>query len=145
MKIRVHIVRCVISIFVLLHIHTRTLMHAYLPPSLPSLLPLYYPFIPPSLTLSLALSPPFLPSLSLNLLVFMLFYVPRQAAFIQNPDYPGDTAGPEIVTLGHNPYRPNVVSALPLCVISLTPQILNTSKCCLATLKGFILLMTCVY
>lgn len=32
----------------------------------------------------------------------------KQAAFIRNPDYPGETSGPEIVTMGHNPYQPNV-------------------------------------
>ena len=32
----------------------------------------------------------------------------KQAAFIRNPDYHGESAGPEIVTLGHNPFEPNV-------------------------------------
>jgi hypothetical protein len=32
----------------------------------------------------------------------------KQAAFIRNPDYPGETSGPEIVTIGHNPFKPNV-------------------------------------
>jgi hypothetical protein len=31
----------------------------------------------------------------------------KQAAFIQNPDLPGDGSGPDIVTVGHNPYTPN--------------------------------------
>lgn len=32
----------------------------------------------------------------------------KQAAFIQNPAYPGRGAGPDIVTIGHNPYKPNL-------------------------------------
>lgn len=32
----------------------------------------------------------------------------KQAAFIRNPDYEFEGAGPEIVTIGHNPYEPNL-------------------------------------
>ncbi len=32
----------------------------------------------------------------------------KQAAFVQNPDYIGDGAGPEILTVGHNPFAPNM-------------------------------------
>lgn len=49
--------------------------------------------------------PPF-PLIHSPVLYFLI-----QAAFIRNPDYPGESAGPEIVTLGHNPYKPNVVRA----------------------------------
>ena len=52
-----------------------------------------------SISLRLSLSLPLSPSPSSL----------SQAAFIRNPDYPGESAGPEIVTLGHNPYQPNVV------------------------------------
>ena len=51
------------------------------------------------------LLPPF-PLIHSPVLYFLI-----QAAFIRNPDYPGESAGPEIVTLGHNPYKPNVVRA----------------------------------
>jgi len=32
----------------------------------------------------------------------------KQAAFIQNPDYHFEGSGPDIVTVGHNPYLPNL-------------------------------------
>jgi hypothetical protein len=32
----------------------------------------------------------------------------KQAAFIRNPDYDGDGSGPDIVTVGHNPFVPNL-------------------------------------
>ena len=32
----------------------------------------------------------------------------KQAAFIRNPDYRYEGSGPEIVTIGHNPYVPNL-------------------------------------
>ena len=32
----------------------------------------------------------------------------KQAAFIRNPDYEGESSGPDIVTIGHNPYVPNL-------------------------------------
>lgn len=32
----------------------------------------------------------------------------KQAAFIRNPDYEWEGNGPEIVTVGHNPFQPNV-------------------------------------
>jgi hypothetical protein len=32
----------------------------------------------------------------------------KQAAFIRNPDYRFEGSGPEIVTLGHNPFEPNL-------------------------------------
>jgi hypothetical protein len=32
----------------------------------------------------------------------------KQAAFIRNPDYSGSSSGPEIVTIGHNPFQPNM-------------------------------------
>ena len=32
----------------------------------------------------------------------------KQAAFIRNPDYPGESSGPEFVTVGHNPFQPNM-------------------------------------
>jgi hypothetical protein len=32
----------------------------------------------------------------------------KQAAFIRNPDYDGDGSGPDIVTVGHNPFVPNM-------------------------------------
>lgn len=32
----------------------------------------------------------------------------KQAAFIRNPDYPGESSGPEFVTIGHNPFKPNM-------------------------------------
>jgi len=32
----------------------------------------------------------------------------KQAAFIQNPDYIGDGSGPDIVSIGHNSYSPNL-------------------------------------
>ena len=32
----------------------------------------------------------------------------KQAAFIQNPKFKFDGSGPDIITLGHNPYQPNV-------------------------------------
>jgi hypothetical protein len=32
----------------------------------------------------------------------------KQAAFIRNPDYDGDGSGPDIVTIGHNPFVPNM-------------------------------------
>lgn len=32
----------------------------------------------------------------------------KQAAFIRNPDYVGDGSGPDIFTLGHNPYEPDL-------------------------------------
>ena len=82
---------------------------SFLPP-LPSLVP----SIPPSLLFHpLLLHFPRHGYLLLNL---SRHDMTRQAAFIRNPDYSGDTAGPEIVTLGHNPYRPNVVSA-PHCAV----------------------------
>jgi len=33
----------------------------------------------------------------------------KQAAFIQNPAYDGPESGPDIVSLGHNPFTPNMV------------------------------------
>ncbi len=32
----------------------------------------------------------------------------KQAAFVQNPDYPGAGSGLDIITVGHNPYFPNM-------------------------------------
>ena len=32
----------------------------------------------------------------------------KQAAFIRNPEYPGASSGPEFVTVGHNPFKPNL-------------------------------------
>jgi hypothetical protein len=32
----------------------------------------------------------------------------KQAAFIQNPDYNGSGSGPDIVTIGHNPFPSNL-------------------------------------
>ena len=32
----------------------------------------------------------------------------KQAAFIRNPDYLGEGSGPDIFTLGHNPYKPDL-------------------------------------
>ena len=32
----------------------------------------------------------------------------KQAAFIQNPDYLGHGSGPDIVSIGHNSYSPNL-------------------------------------
>jgi hypothetical protein len=32
----------------------------------------------------------------------------KQAAFIRNPEYDGDGSGPDIVTIGHNPFVPNL-------------------------------------
>lgn len=32
----------------------------------------------------------------------------KQAAFVQNPDYEGGGSGPEILTIGHNPYAPKM-------------------------------------
>jgi hypothetical protein len=34
----------------------------------------------------------------------------KQAAFIHNPDYVGKGSGPDIITIGHNPYKPNLGS-----------------------------------
>lgn len=32
----------------------------------------------------------------------------KQAAFIRNPDYEGESSGPEFITVGHNPFKPNI-------------------------------------
>ena len=32
----------------------------------------------------------------------------KQAVFIRNPEYVGDGSGPDIFTLGHNPYKPDL-------------------------------------
>jgi hypothetical protein len=49
----------------------------------------------------------------------------KQAAFIRNPDYPADGSGPEIVTVGHNPYEPS----LGLCHnITLQPKLVVTRQ-----------------
>jgi hypothetical protein len=32
----------------------------------------------------------------------------KQAVFIQNPDYVGRGSGPDVVTIGHNPFEPNL-------------------------------------
>lgn len=37
-----------------------------------------------------------------------LLLATKQAAFIRNPDYDGDGSGPDIFTVGHNPYKPDL-------------------------------------
>lgn len=44
----------------------------------------------------------------------------KQAAFIKNPDYEGDGSGPDIVTIGHNPFVPNLGLASHVVLNSVT-------------------------
>ena len=46
----------------------------------------------------------------------------KQAAFIRNPDYPGESSGPEIVTIGHNPFQPNLGLASHVVLNSVSIQ-----------------------
>jgi hypothetical protein len=32
----------------------------------------------------------------------------KQAVFIRNPEYNGESSGPDVVTIGHNPFKPNL-------------------------------------
>jgi len=44
----------------------------------------------------------------------------KQAAFIRNPAYIGPSSGPEIVTIGHNPFQPNLGQASHVVLNSVT-------------------------
>lgn len=42
----------------------------------------------------------------------------KQAAFIQNPYYIGDSSGPDFITIGHNPFQPSMGLASHVCLRS---------------------------
>ena len=44
----------------------------------------------------------------------------KQAAFIRNPEYVGDGSGPDIITIGHNPFVPNLGVAAHVVLNSVT-------------------------
>jgi hypothetical protein len=52
----------------------------------------------------------------------------KQAAFIRNPDYAGETSGPDIVTIGHNPFVPNLGVASHVVLNSVTTMTPNNSS-----------------
>jgi len=52
----------------------------------------------------------------------------KQAAFIRNPEYELDGSGPDIITIGHNPYVPNIGLASHVVLNSVTSNAVTTPK-----------------
>ena len=52
----------------------------------------------------------------------------KQAAFIRNPDYNGSGSGPDIVTIGHNPFPSNLGLASHIVLNSVTTRAYTQTK-----------------